>query len=137
MVSELLSLERLEITLMENLTPAAVDIILDSPTGQTLRYCNIYETPIITAATLLRLVRGCPLLNEVEWSWKERLSPIEDGATIDAINELLRRRGGKELDPFVDFGPSQYGRPEPRDSNEESSEESEDESDDESESGGD
>ena len=64
-------------------------------------------------------------------------TPIEDGATIDAINELLRRRGGKELDPFVEFGPSQYGRPKPRDSNEESSEESEDESDDESESGGD
>ena len=137
MVSELLSLERLEITLMENLTPAAVDIILDSPTGQTLRYFNIYKCPIITPATLLRLVRGCPLLNELEWSWSERLSPIEDGATIDAINELLRRRGGKELDPFVEFGPSQYGRPEPRDSNEESSEESEDESDDESESGGD
>merc|ERR1712167_257457 len=99
MVSELLSLERLEITLMENLTPAAVDIILDSPTGQTLRYFNIYKCPIITPATLLRLVRGCPLLNELEWSWNERPSPIEDGATIDAINELLRRRGGKDLDP--------------------------------------
>ena len=136
MICELLSLERLEITLMENLTPAAVDIILDSPTGQTLRYFNIYETPIITAATLLRLIRGCPLLNDVDWTWESRLSPIEDGATIDAINELLRSRGGKDLDhPFVTFGPSQYGRPEPRDSNEESIEESED--DDESESGGD
>ena len=135
MVCEL-SLERLEITLMDNLTPAAVDIILDSPTAQTLRHFTDYETPILNSATMLRLVRGCPLLNDVDWSWKERLSPIEDGATIDAINELLRSRGGKDLDhPFVTFGPSQYGRPEPRDSNEESIEESED--DDESESGGD
>ena len=107
MVCELLSLERLEITLMESLTPAAVDIIVDSPTAQTLRYFNAYETPIITPATLLRLVRGCPLLNELEWSCSERLSPIEDGPTIDAINELLKSRGGKELDddPFVEFGP--------------------------------
>ena len=125
---ELLSLERLEITLMENLTPAAGDIILDSPTGQTLRYFNAYETPIITAATLLRLVRGCPLLNDVDWSWEERLSPIEDGANIDAINELLRSRGGKEEDqyrPFVEFGPST--RPDP---GEESGEDSEDGGDD-------
>jgi hypothetical protein len=125
MIAESLSLERLEITLMQNLTPAAIDIIVDSPSGQTLRYFNDYETPIITAATLLRLVRGCPLLNELEWSWNERPSPIEDGATIDAINELLRRRGGKDLDPFVEYGPSQYGRPEPRESDEESDEESE------------
>ena len=74
MIAELLSLERLEITLMENLTPAAIDIILDSPSGQTLRYFNDYETPIITAATLLRLVRGCPLLNELEWSWNATIA---------------------------------------------------------------
>ena len=120
-----LSLERLEITLMDNLTPAAVDIIVDSPTAQTLRYFHDYETPIITSVTLLRLVRGCPLLNDVDWSWKERLSPIEDGANIDAINELLRSRGGKEEDqyrPFVEFGPST--RPDP---GEESAEDSEDE----------
>ena len=106
MVCEL-SLERLEITLMDNLTPAAVDIILDSPTGQTLRYFNAYETPIITPATLLRLVRGCPLLNDLHWCRgdSEPLSPIEDGPTIDAINELLKSRGGKELDPFEAFGP--------------------------------
>ena len=124
MISELLSLERLEITLMDNLTPAAVDIIVDSPTAQTLRYFHDYETPIITSVTLLRLVRGCPLLNDVDWSWEERLSPIEDGANIDAINELLRSRGGKEEDqfrPFVEFGPST--RPDP---GEESGEDSED-----------
>ena len=122
-----LSLERLEITLMDNLTPAAVDIIVDSPTAQTLRYFHDYETPIITSVTLLRLVRGCPLLNDVDWSWKERLSPIEDGANIDAINELLRSRGGKEEDqfrPFVEFGPST--RPDPGEESGEDSEDGED-----------
>ena len=126
MVCEL-SLERLEITLMDNLTPAAVDIILDSPTAQTLRHFTDYETPIITSVTLLRLVRGCPLLNDVDWSWKERLSPIEDGANIDAINELLRSRGGKEEDqyrPFVEFGPST--RPDPGEESGEDSEDGED-----------
>ena len=127
MISELLSLERLEITLMDNLTPAAVDIIVDSPTAQTLRYFHDYETPIITSVTLLRLVRGCPLLNDVDWSWEERLSPIEDGANIDAINELLRSRGGKEEDqyrPFVEFGPST--RPDPGEESGEDSEDGED-----------
>ena len=122
-----LSLERLEITLMDNLTPAAVDIIVDSPTAQTLRYFHDYETPIITSVTLLRLVRGCPLLNDVDWSWEERLSPIEDGANIDAINELLRSRGGKEEDqyrPFVEFGPST--RPDPGEESGEDSEDGED-----------
>ena len=126
MVCEL-SLERLEITLMDNLTPAAVDIIVDSPTAQTLRYFHDYETPIITSVTLLRLVRGCPLLNDVDWSWEERLSPIEDGANIDAINELLRSRGGKEEDqyrPFVEFGPST--RPDPGEESGEDSEDGED-----------
>ena len=120
MVCELFSLERLEIVLMHNLTPAAVDIIVDSPTGQTLRCFNDYETPIITVASMLRLVRDCPLLKELEWCRSERLSPIEDGADIDAINELLRSRGGEELDPFVEFGPSLYGRPQPRESDDES-----------------
>jgi hypothetical protein len=139
MVCELLSLERLEITLMESLTPAAIDIIVDSPTGRTLRYFNAYETPIITAATMLRLVRGCTLLNELEWSSSERLSPIEDGPTIDSINELLKSRGGKELDdPFVEFGPSTWGRSAPgEESGEDSGEESGEESGEDSEDGGD
>ena len=138
MICDLLSLERLEITLMENLTPAVIDIIVDSPTGQTLRYFNAYDTPIITAATMLRLVRGCTLLNELEWSSSERLSPIEDGPTIDAINELLKSRGGKELDdPFVEFGPSTWGRSAPgEESGEDSGEESGEESGEDSEDGG-
>ena len=72
-----------------------------------------------------------PLLNELEWSCSERLSPIEDGPEIDAINELLESRGGKELDdPFEPFGP--YNRLDSGvdsgvESGEESGEDSEDE----------
>ena len=145
MISELLSLERLEITLMDNLTPAAVDIIVDSPTAQTLRRFNAYETPIIKPATLLRLVRGCPLLNDLHWCRgdSEPLSPIEDGPTIDAINELLKSRGGKELDPFEAFGPYNRldsgldsGEESGEDSGEEPREESGEESGEDSEDGG-
>tara|TARA_B100001109_G_C18682662_1_gene389438 strand:+ start:457 stop:705 length:249 start_codon:yes stop_codon:yes gene_type:complete len=70
---------------------------------------------IFTPANLLRLVRGCPLLSEFEYEddSEELLSPIEDGEAVDAINELLKSRGGEEDEyrPFVFFGPSLYGRP--------------------------
>ena len=84
---------------------------------------------------MLRLVRGCPLLNDFHWCRgdSEPLSPIEDGPTIDAINELLKGRGGKELDdPFETFGP--YNR---LDSGVDSGGESGEESGEDSEDGGD
>ena len=126
------------------LTSQALDIILDSPTAQTLRAFDDYETPIFNSATMLLLVSGCPLLSKLEWSPPESLSPIEDGANVDAINELLKSRGGEEFDSqyglsaYMPFGPSIYcpdrGRmvrpPEERsESAEESGEASEDDSD--------
>lgn len=110
MLCELLSLERLELTLMTNVTPEAVNIILRSPTAQTLRSFNNYETPILTSERILRLLRGCPRLKDFGWDTEERLSPIEDGANIDAINALLKSRGGEEFHPFRTFGPSLFGR---------------------------
>ena len=90
---------------------------MQSPSAQTLRSIAIYYMPdeIFTPANLLRLVRGCPLLSEFEYEddSEELLSPIEDGEAVDAINELLKSRGGEEDEyrPFVFFGPSLYGRP--------------------------
>ena len=76
---------------------------------------------------MLRLVRGCPLLNDVDWTWESRLSPIEDGANIDAINELLKSRGAKDqYRPFVEFGPSTRGRPDPVEESDSESESGED-----------
>ena len=58
--------------------------------------------------------RGAPsLLSEFDEESDRLLSPIEHGKTVKAINKLLKSRGGKknQYRPFVDFGPSQWGRP--------------------------
>ena len=136
-VCDSLSLERLRLTSAERLSPAAVDTILQSRSAQTLRTLMVFETPVLTSTNMLRLVRGCPLLNDLHWCRddSEPLSPIEDGPTIDAINELLKSRGGKELDPFEAFGP--YNRLDSGlDSGEEPGEESGEESGEDSEDGG-
>ena len=112
---ESLPLEHLTFSSMEFfLSPAVIDIILQSSSAQTLRGIRIfYMDEIFTPANLLRLVRGCPLLSEFEGDGEELLSPIEHGKTVKAINKLLKRRGGKknQYRPFVDFGPTQWGRP--------------------------
>ena len=96
---------------------SVIDIILQSPSAQTLRSIAIYYMPdeIFTPANLLRLVRGCPLLSEFEYEddSSEEPSPIEHGDAVDAINEMLKSRGGEEdqYRPFVVFGPSLYFRP--------------------------
>ena len=112
---ESLPLEHLTFSSMEwYLSRAVIDIILQSPSAQTLRGIRIfYMDEIFTPANLLRLVRGCPLLSEFEGDSGELLSPIEHGKTVKAINKLLKSRGGKknQYRPFVDFGPTQWGRP--------------------------
>ena len=112
---ESLPLEHLTFSSMELfLSPAVIDIILQSSSAQTLRGIRIfYMDEIFTPANLLRLVRGCPLLSEFEGDSGELLSPIEHGKTVKAINKLLKSRGGKknQYRPFVDFGPTQWGRP--------------------------
>ena len=118
---ESLSLEHLHLSNMEDLSPAIIDIILQSPSAQTLRSIEIYYMhDIFTPPNLLRLVRGCPLLSEFVFDddSEELLSPIEHGEAVDAINELLKSRGGKEDQylPFAGFGPWLFGRPQPRES---------------------
>ena len=91
------SLEYLALPLMDNLSPEVIDIILQSPSAQTLRHITIYYMhEVFNPPSMLRLVRGCPLLRRVEWDHDMQLSPIEDGPNIDAINELIRSRGGGE-----------------------------------------
>ena len=120
---ESLSLEHLHLSNMEDLSPAVIDIILQSPSAQTLRSIEIYYMhDIFTPPNLLRLVRGCPLLSEFLSEFyedsQELLSPIEHGEAVDAINELFKSRGGKEdqYRPLAGFGPSLFGRPQPRES---------------------
>ena len=93
------SLEYLALPLMDNLSPEVIDIILQSPSAQTLRHITIYYMhEVFNPPSVLRLVRGCPLLRRVEWDHDLQLSPIEDGPNIDAINELIMSRGGGEKD---------------------------------------
>ena len=93
------SLEYLALPLMDNLSPEVIDIILQSPSAQTLRHITIYYMhEVFNPPSMLRLVRGCPLLRRVEWDHDLQLSPIEDGPNIDAINELIMSRGGGEKD---------------------------------------
>ena len=140
---ESLPLEHLTFSSMEwYLSLAVIDIILQSSSAQTLRGIRIfYMDEIFTPANLLRLVRGCPLLSEFEGDSGELLSPIEHGKTVKAINKLLKSRGGKknQYRPFVDFGPTQWGRPGTLGGQAreflQAKEESEDDSDDDSESG--
>ena len=110
---ETLPLEHLTFSSMEYLSPAVIDIILQSSSAQTLRCIRIYYMALFTPANCLRLVRGCPLLSEFDEESDRLLSPIEHGKTVKAINKLLKGRGGKknQYRPFVDFGPSQWGRP--------------------------
>ena len=93
------SLEHLSFPVLRNLSPDVIDIILQSPSAQTLRHITIfYMHEVFNTPSILRLVRGCPLLRRVEWDHDLQLSPIEDGANIDAINELLKSRGCGEDD---------------------------------------
>ena len=79
--------------------PSAIEVIVESPCAQTLRSINLCQLPFIPEE-LLQLLRGCPKLAKLEWEAPEEdeyfsLFPIEDGPAVDAINALLKSRGGR------------------------------------------
>ena len=96
-VCDSLSLERLRLTAAERLSPAAIDTILQSRSAQTLRSLMVYETPVFTSTNMLRLVGGCPLIVDVSWYQNDGLSSATEEDDFDAINRLLKSRGGKEM----------------------------------------
>ena len=102
-----LPLERLELHSVPNLTHLAVDVILESPCAQTLRWIDLSFTPQIPSADVLRLIRGCPELARLDWEISERgvLSAIDDGPNVDEINALLESRGGEGVWVFDEYGP--------------------------------
>ena len=87
------------------MTPAIVDIILQSKTAMTLSVLCIFDVGIrysvFTSASLLRLVRGCPKLCSVGWdvNTKPRWSAWRDGDNADELNELLKNRCLAHPDP--------------------------------------
>ena len=61
-------------------------------------YHMLHETSFVTPADMLHLVRGCPLLVEAEWHAMDHdLDDTEHRSNIDAIDRLLKSRGGKEM----------------------------------------
>ena len=116
-ICENLALENLSIDRNDTLTPAVVDIILRSPTAQTLSEVAFFHSQAVTSAGILRLVRGCPRLRELAW-YVEGLTPLavawpegtQHGKNVDDLNALLKERGRGHaitfsVDPFKRFGP--------------------------------
>jgi hypothetical protein len=111
---ESFALEALSIFDNSSLTPAVVDIILRSPTAETLLSADFYHNQALTSAGILRLVRGCPRLRNVTW-YGSGLTPLGydsldgtlHGKNVDDLNALLKARGsGRAINPFKKFGPN-------------------------------
>ena len=92
-----LRLEHLELTCVQNLTNRAINIILESPCAETLRSIEICHAHQFSSEDVLRLVRGCPRLADLEWETSEE-HPLDhdvDGPNVDAIDAILTSRGGR------------------------------------------
>ena len=96
-VCDSLSLEHLRLMAADSLSPAAIDTILRSRSAQTLRALMVFETPVLTSTNMLRLVRGCPLIVDVSWYQEDGDSSATEEDNCNAINRLLKSRGGKEM----------------------------------------
>ena len=109
---ENLKLETLHIDRNDTLTPAVVDIILGSPTADTLSEASFSNTIAFTSGGILRLARNCPRLAQLTWSARG-LRPLADGngKNVDDLTALLKERcrGHSDwhfsVDPFKRFGP--------------------------------
>ena len=96
-ICHVLRLEYLELPWADNLTGRAIDIILESPCAQTLREVDVSYAPQFSSEDVLRLVRGCPRLADLEWETSEE-HPLDhdvDGPNVDAIDAILTSRGGR------------------------------------------
>ena len=91
-----LRLEFLELPWADNLTDGAIDIVLESPCAQTLRSVDVSYAPQFSSEDVLRLVRGCPRLAQLDWETSDD-DPLDrdiDGTNVAAVDALLMSRGG-------------------------------------------
>ena len=100
-----LALECLDLDGLDELTPAIIDIILQSKSATTLMFVSLYDVGVFTSSSILRLVRGCPKLCAVSVDyWKEpSWSAIRDGDNADELNRLLESRCRANPDPDWTF----------------------------------
>ena len=121
-ICENFALEDLSIDCNDTLTPSVVDIILRTPTAETLSSACFHNTSGFTSAGILRLVRGCPRLRKLWW-YESGLTPLgtawpegtQHGKNVDDLNALLKERGRglavtSSVDPFKKFGPDPLPR---------------------------
>ena len=97
---ENLSLETLSIDENHTLTSEAVEIILRSPTAQTLSYGQFFRVDAFTSANILRLVRGCPKL--IDLLWHLDCDRHVDGQNVEDLLALLKDRGKGNPDQYVE-----------------------------------
>ena len=64
------------------MTSAVVDIILRSPTAQSLSFACIMDLPAIAPGDVLRLARGCPRLTSLDYSLDPVDSDDEPGSRL-------------------------------------------------------
>jgi len=83
------SLTRIVLWPYPNLTPAVIDIMINSPIAATLRDATIYGVPAFTSEALLRLARSCPNLSDVKWEVRGRCRTLT--SERDAANLHIRR----------------------------------------------
>ena len=113
------ALEALSIDDNSRLTPAVVDIIVQSPTAATLSRACFSNTIAFSSAGILRLARGCPRLAQLHWQVKG-MTPLgtawpegtQHGKNVDDLNAILKARGrGRAVNPFKKFGPDPQPHP--------------------------
>ena len=83
---------------LEDLTPVVVESITAGQAAKTLTHITIKYAAedSLRAVDLLRLVTGCPKLEDLNWIIREDLHDRAelDEAPLKAIEELLESRGG-------------------------------------------
>ena len=67
------------------MTSAVVDIILRSPTAQSLSAACFRDLPAIAPADVLRLARGCPRLTTLDYS----LDPVDSDDELPPLDKNL------------------------------------------------
>ena len=91
-----LRLEFLELSWADNLNDRAIGVILASPCAETLREVDVSYAPQFSSEGVLRLVRGCPRLAQLDWETSDD-DPLDrdiDGTNVAAVDALLMSRGG-------------------------------------------
>ena len=109
---ENLKLEALDMDSNFTLTPAVVDIILQSPTAQTLSEASFSGTIAFDSAGILRLARNCPRLRNLTWC-VSGLTPLgtawpegtQHGKNVDDLTALLKVRGRGHADCYFSVDP--------------------------------